>query len=73
MKKKEIVVHMTAPKERRVGFFKRIQLVPALLCLLAAVLIWLFVVNLGNRNAPDLFSVEETEVGAGESGSGSNL
>ena len=58
MKKKEVIVHMTAPKEKRVGFFKRIQLVPALLCLLAAVLIWLFVVNLKNPTAPDPFSPE---------------
>lgn len=68
MKKKEVIVHMTAPKEKRVGFFKRFQLVPALLCLLAAVLIWLFVVNLGDRNAPELFSTEASETDSGEGG-----
>lgn len=56
MKKKEIVVHMTTPKTGRVGFFKRIQLVPILLCLLASVLIWLFVENLKNPEVPDPFS-----------------
>lgn len=71
MKKKEIIVHMTAPKEKRVGFFKRIHLVPALLCLLAAVLIWLFVVNLDDRSAPDPFSPTESETESGETGGNS--
>lgn len=69
MKKKEIIVHMTAPKETRVGFLKRIQLLPALICLLAAVVIWLFVVNLGGRNTPDPFTVPDTETATQESGS----
>lgn len=70
MKKKEIIVHMTAPKETRVGFLKRIQLLPALICLLAAVVIWLFVVNVGDRkSAPDPFTVPDTETAPQESGS----
>lgn len=66
MKKKEVVVHMTASKQARGGFFKRI-LLPALLCLFAAVLIWLLAVDLNaDGGAPELFSagaVSDTEVG----------
>lgn len=68
MKKKEVIVHMTAPKENRVGFFKRIHLLPALICLLAAVVIWLFVVNLGNRNTPELFDFGDAAPAVSESG-----
>ena len=32
MKKKEIVVHMTAPKQGKVGFVRRMHLIPILLC-----------------------------------------
>ena len=68
MKKKEIVVHMTAPKQGRVGFLKRIHLIPMLLCLLAAIVVWLFVVNLKDPTAPDPFSPETpvTEPGGTE-------
>ncbi len=58
MKKKEIVVHMTAPKQGKVGFVRRMHLIPILLCLLAAIVIWLFVVNLKNPTVPDPFSPE---------------
>lgn len=68
MKKKNVIGHMTAPKEGKIHFLKRIQLLPLLLCLLAAIIIWLFVVNLDNRDAPELFSTEsrQTEEGTGE-------
>ena len=68
MKKKEIVVHMTAPKQGRVGFLKRIHLIPMLLCLLAAIIVWLFVVNLKDPTVPDPFSPETpvTEPGGTE-------
>mgnify|MGYP006955131543 FL=1 len=56
MKKKDVIGHMTAPKEGNVPFLKRIQLFPLLLCLLAAIIIWLFVVNLTAQNGPELFS-----------------
>lgn len=54
MKKKDVIGHMTAPKKSRVPFLKRIQLLPLLLCLLAAIVIWLFVVNLSAEGAPKL-------------------
>lgn len=68
MKKKNVIGHMTAPKEGKIHFLKRIQLLPLLLCLLAAIIIWLFVVNLDNRDAPELFSPEsrQAEEGTGE-------
>ena len=56
MKKKNIIGRMTAPKENVGGWFRRTQLIPRLLCLLLAVLIWLTVENLNRktRNAePD--------------------
>lgn len=66
MRKKEVVVHMTASKQARVGFFKRI-LLPALLCLFAAVLIWLLAVDLNaDGGEPELFStdaISDTDVG----------
>lgn len=66
MKKKDVIGHMTAPKEGKIHFLKRIQLVPLLLCLLAAIIIWLFVVNLRDGKAPEMFSVGTEETGAGD-------
>lgn len=66
MKKKDVIGHMTAPKESNIHFLKRIQLVPLLLCLLAAIIIWLFVVNLQGGKTPELFSVPAEETGAGD-------
>lgn len=43
MKKKNVMGHMTLPKEKRVSWFRRSALIPRLLCLLLAVLIWLIV------------------------------
>lgn len=57
MKKKDVIGHMTAPKESRAGFFKRLHLGSLLLCLLAAVLIWLVIVNIRDHAAADPFSL----------------
>jgi hypothetical protein len=43
--KKNIIGHMTAPKETKRGFWRRLDLFPRLLCLILALLIWLFVAN----------------------------
>ena len=43
MKKKNVMGHMTLPKEKRLSWFRRSALIPRLLCLLLAVLIWLIV------------------------------
>ncbi len=63
MKKKNVIAHMTAPKEGKVHFLKRIQLLPLLLCLLAAIIIWLCVVNMVDRKVPEPVSpeTEQTE------------
>lgn len=49
MKKKNIIGRMTAPKEGVGGWFRRTQIIPRLLCLLLAVLIWLTVGNLTRK------------------------
>lgn len=43
--KKNIVGHMTMPKESKMTKFKRLDLFPRLLCILLALLVWLLVVN----------------------------
>ena len=45
MKKKTVIGHMEASKEHSVGWFRRLGILPRLICLLLAVLIWLVVVN----------------------------
>ncbi len=45
MKKKNVIGHMEASKEHSVGWFRRLGILPRLICLLLAVLIWLVVVN----------------------------
>ena len=51
MKKKNIVGHMMLPKESAGNALKRWQILPRLLCLLLAVLIWLLVVNVEGLKA----------------------
>lgn len=43
--KKKIVGHMMMPKENKMTKFKRLDLLPRLLCILIALLVWLLVVN----------------------------
>ena len=44
--KKNIIGHIVAPSDTRKGFFDKLDLVPRILCLLLALLIWLFVMNI---------------------------
>lgn len=46
MKKKNVIGHMIASKEASQGWFRRLNILPRVLCLLFAVLIWLLVVNM---------------------------
>ena len=46
MKKKNVVGHMVASKNANQGWFRRLNILPRVLCLLAAVAIWLLVVNM---------------------------
>lgn len=45
MKKKNVIGHMAVAKSRDHRWHRRIGLIPRLICLLLAILIWLFVVN----------------------------
>ena len=45
MKKKNVIGHMAVSKSREHRWDRRIGLIPRLICLLLAILIWLFVVN----------------------------
>ena len=45
MKKRNIVGHMMMPKESAGGWFRRWQILPRLICLIVAVLLWLLIVN----------------------------
>ena len=50
--KKRIVDHMMMPKPSKKARWKRLDLIPRLLCLLLALLIWLLVVNTKKEDAP---------------------
>ncbi len=45
MKKKNVIGHMEASKEHSVGWFRRLGILPRLICLFLAALIWLAIVN----------------------------
>lgn len=55
MKKKNVIGHMVVPREHTAGWLRRTHLIPRLICLLLAVVIWLAVVNLtdGAQAQPD--------------------
>ena len=44
--KKNAIGHMMMRKESAVSFLRRLHVLPKLLCLLSAVIIWLLIVNL---------------------------
>ena len=50
--KKNIVGHMMAPKVSKKTLWKRLDLIPRLLCLLLALLVWLLVANAKNDEKP---------------------
>lgn len=58
--KKNVVGHMIAPKETKKSFWRRLDLFPRILCLLLALLIWLFVVNIYDENQSASTSAPET-------------
>ncbi len=58
MKKKEIIARMTMQKSDNTPFLKKYHIIPAIVCILIAIAIWLFAVNMTNRDMPDLFSVD---------------
>lgn len=48
--KKNVIGNMTAPKGSKRSLFRRLNILPRILCLLLALLIWLAVINtLENR------------------------
>jgi hypothetical protein len=46
MKNKNVIGHIVASKNAPQGWFRRLNILPRVLCLLAAILIWLLVVNM---------------------------
>ena len=68
MKKKNVVGHMTASKKSTKGWFQKLNLLPRLLCLLLAVVIWLCVGALVDSGRNEIgknqnFSVTESGEG----------
>lgn len=67
MKKKNVIGHMTVPKESVGGWFRKWGILPRFICLVVAVLLWLLVANLLSTKAEaqeflpqaDLFVNEE--------------
>lgn len=57
--KKNVIGHMTAPKESKRSFWRRLDLFPRILCLVLALLIWLFVVNVSKDPQDAQTSVPE--------------
>lgn len=51
--KKNVVGNLVAPKEKPKSFFKRYDLLPRMLCLLLAVVVWLLVVNVQSEAEHD--------------------
>lgn len=45
VKKKNVIGHMAVPREQSASWLRRTHLIPRLICLLLAVVIWLVVVN----------------------------
>ena len=52
--KKNIVGHMTTPREGAFGRLKRLGIFPKLVCLLLALLVWLLIFNVVEQKALDL-------------------
>ena len=50
--KKNIIGHMLAPKSTKRAKWQRLDLLPRLLCLLLAFIIWLLVVNVMTPSTP---------------------
>ena len=62
--KKNAVGHMMLPKENATSFLRRSHILPKLLCLLSAIVIWLLIVNLAptdhrNDNNPSIYQLQD--------------
>ena len=65
MKRKNVIGHMTAPKLSAKSWIRRLDLLPRLLCILLAVVIWLLVVDLrstANEDQPWASDAETVEI-----------
>jgi len=62
--KKNMVGHMVAPKETRRGFWNKLDIFARLLCLILALLIWLSVVNVDEKQSPPPSTPEAVTVEA---------
>ena len=58
--KKNIVGHMMMPKTSKKTFWERLDLLPRILCLLLALVIWLLVVNTSGSEQPKSDSATQT-------------
>ena len=68
MKKKNVIGHMTVSKSSNKGWFQKLNLLPRLLCLLLAVVIWLCVGALVDSGKNEIgknqsITVSETDEG----------
>ena len=54
--KKNVIAHMTAPKRGKLSLFRRLDILPRILCLLLALLIWLAVFQLSTVDRDDASS-----------------
>ncbi len=65
MKKKNVIGHMAVPKDRNHKWYRRFGVIPRLICLLLAVLLWLLVVNaneyLSQKGEPSVPGGAQTE------------
>lgn len=61
MKKKNIIGHMAAPRESVGGRIRKMELLPRLVCLLLAIVIWLAVVQLTSSSEKDGEPAAQTE------------
>lgn len=52
--KKNIIGHMTTPREGAIGRLKRWGIIPKIVCLLLALLVWLLIVNVTEYKTFDL-------------------
>ena len=62
--KKNVVGHMATPKESALSRFRQLNILPRLICLLLALVIWLIIVNLDTheegRDQTNTLQIEES-------------
>lgn len=63
--KKNVVGHMATPKESALSRFRQLNILPRLICLLLALVIWLIIVNLdAHEEGRDQTNTLQTEESA---------